>query len=301
MNDTFETQMRQEWEAIEREAQGDSVSQQDGLMAGDSEDGSTGQDAVALPAPNPLALVFQHLKIVEAGFAKKTFEERMKLGRRMYANLIAAARKAFYTAAYFGALLRLQFDSKTEEEKEAISQAIMGRGLSTARRYLKLIDHLDTVVARAEGDGLDAEELGLTKLLEYVPKQEGKGGRPKKKEKPDAATDPVVIKLNPNPNGGAKKGVADEPHGEAGGDRDADGDADERVASGSPANEEEVEYEVTLTIVGKLIATASTINQVVADLDNGDAVLFKQSMPVVKNKKTIAMFKITNVSRGESA
>ena len=121
-----------------------------------------------------------YVKLLEVKLDTMPTTKLMELARHNFDEMATHARKTVYYAVHFGTILRRLFKEKNQQEQESICQEITGRSLESGRRYVKLVDNLPLIEQRLNEDDLMLEETSVTKLLGYIPKQEGKGGRPKK-------------------------------------------------------------------------------------------------------------------------
>ena len=217
----------------------------------------------------------------EAKVKSMPVTEQTAMASKYYTATITFARKAASYGVYFGIILRHLFEGKNQKEQEAICKTITGRSLSSGRRYIRLVENISLVEQEVQENGLEFEEVALTKLLTYVPKQEGKGGRPKKADKPPQRVTAAV------PRKSTTALTVFAPTEEA-----PTEEAPTEEAPTVSRTDDVGEVEITLSITGKVTAAKLTISDVVASLENGDAELVAEPFKIMRGNKEIGRFQI---------
>lgn len=254
--------------------------------------------AKALPITDPKAgnlseRLLRHVKVVECRASSQSADERQQLGGKFYSNMMQHARKAVFYGTYFGVVLKVQFEGTTDREKEGICKQY-GCSLSSARRYIRLVENLEWILAELQKQKLVVEEMSLTQLLELLPKQEGKGGRPKKA--------PVKTGTGGDSDGAEKvaseQGEDDADEGDAEPDEGANNDEADNDEGGSEPDAwvDDAEIEYTIVVTGKVAASPYEIHAVVASLESGEAaIVVPKPLNIVRAKETIGTFTITHI------
>jgi hypothetical protein len=138
-----------------------------------------GHAPMPIADPNFFKRLLDHVRVMERKFDVMSADEQRDHGTKYQAGMIRHARKAIVYGTYFGVALRAQFKGKSEQEQEKECERY-NIHISSARRYIRLVDNLEFIISEAENQHLDAEEMGLMQLLDLLPKKEGQGGRPKR-------------------------------------------------------------------------------------------------------------------------
>lgn len=124
-------------------------------------------------------LLKRRLRLVEGALKNQPFERQLDVARGFHSRFVAYGKRTFFQAVYLGMTFKLLLAGRSERDQERICEQVGHYSLSSARRFVRLVDNLPLIVTQVQEQGLVLEELSPSRLLEFVPKQEGKGGRPR--------------------------------------------------------------------------------------------------------------------------
>jgi hypothetical protein len=231
------------------------------------------------------------INILEAEIGHMSADAQRERGCQYYSCFLRHARKAIVYGTYFGVVLRAQFKGTTDRKKKQLCKTY-NISLSSARRYVSLVENLRLILGEIEKQHLAAEEMGLKQLLAFIPKKEGQGGRPTNKA-PAKVLPAKAVEADtdgeyevPDLEVEDPETVDEEP--------DDEWELEDETPPQSPDDEAEIEF--TVVVTGTISAATAVIGDVVSSLGSGAAeILAAKPLKIVRDKETIGKFTITHI------